>query len=354
MNIKKDDLKYRDDEISEFSLDALGLQQEEEETPLTAAGDYGHDHTPTEESDDDDTLMEQPYENKTNDEKTAQGTPNDDGGVPPLEKTPKVEPEPESEPEPEPEPEPEKTVPIARLNKEIGKKQALEERLQQMEATLQQQQQQQVVEPQEVTIDPATFSKMSEALLDGKSEDAMTLFADMMKSVASTAAQNAVSESQQYAQKVSQVNLAQSTQAELLQQTAHEMVNRYSVLDDQSTEFNADLLEKVIDLRDDLIGSGRFHPHVALERAAALVMMESGVSATLEPSVAPQPIQTAPATKKVDIAAKVAKAAQQPSRIGGETASGGEAKKLDVGGMTDSEFDSLTADELRRMRGDFI
>lgn len=352
MNIKKDDLKYRDDEISEFSLDALGLHAEEEEAPLSAEGDYGHEHTPTDESDDDDTLMEQPYENKANVEETAQDTPNDDGSIPPVEKTSEVEPE--VVPEVEVQPEPEKTVPIARLNKEIGKKQALEERLQQMEAALEQQQQQQVVEPQEVTIDPTTFAKMSEALLDGKSDDAMTLFADMMKSVADTAAQNAVSQSQQYAQQVSQVSLTQSTQAELLQQTAHEMVSSYSVLDDQSADFNGDLLEKVIDLRDDFIASGRFHPHVALERAAKLIMMESGISATSEPIVAPPPVQAAPATKKVDIAAKVAKAAQQPSRIGGETASGGESKKLDIGGMTDSEFDSLTADELRRMRGDFI
>ena len=331
--------KFRDDEVMELTPAMMGVEETHDDEELVADGDYGHDHIPTDESEDNPDAMETAYEKAPTVEKTEKD-PSDDAGSVPSEQ--------EEEPEPEVAPEPDQKVPLSRLNKEISKRQALEERLQQLESNLQQQPAE--IERQDVQIDPAAFAKMSEALLDGKSDDAMGVFAEMMKSVANTAAHNAVAESQQYANKVSQVNIAQSTQAELLQQTAHEMVETYSILNDQSPDFNGDALQTVIDMRDDFIASGRFHPHVALERAAKLVMMDHGVF----PNQAPVAPVAAPLVKKVDVAAKVAKAAQQPARIGGDPSSGGGQPKLDIGTMTDDDFDKLSADQLRRLRGDFI
>ena len=335
--------KFRDDELMELSAESLGLDNDGAvEEDLVADGDYGHDHIPTDESEDDLEAMEQPYEKQADVESPEEDTPHDDGSTPPVEES-------------EEEPVVEKTVPIARLNKEISKKQALEERLHQMEAQYEQQKQfNEAIEVQEVDVEFDKFAKMNELMLDGKPEEAHVLFNEMMKGVSKISAQNAIAESQQYSNQVSQVNITQATQAELLQQTAYELAQTYPILDDSTPDFNADVVQDVINLRDDLIQSGRFHPHVALEKATKLIMMDNNISAYAPPVAEAPVVAPAPVAKKVDIAAKVEKSNRQPSRVGGETASGGGQAKLDITTMTDTEFDALSADQLRRLRGDFI
>lgn len=349
--------RFSDDDLIELTPNDWGHDESgDDEETLIAEGDYGHDHTPTDESEDDDEAMETPYQpaQPEQQEQDLESEPEESEVTEPEPEPEESEQEEVAETETEaeePAPVEENRIPIARLNKEITKRQALEERLQQMEQQLQQQTQQ--VEMQEVKVDQRSFADMQTAMLDGRADDASALFEGILKNVAATAASNAIAQSQQFAQQASQVSVAQSTQAELLQQTAYEMVQNYSILDDSSPDFDQQTLENVINLRDDLIQSGRFYPHVALEKAAQLVMMERGI---LPASMQPAPVEPPPPppVKKVDVKAKVEKASRQPARLGGEPASGGEPRKLNISEMTDDEFDALSADELRRLRGDYI
>lgn len=362
--------KFRDDGLVELDMAQLGVYEDP----------FGEDDADAGLTDDGSQLDD--YQTKLQEDAYEEGTEpplplKDDAAtvtpdVPKVEITTdaKEEPTPTEDPQPEEEepaeaetpvptePPVDTKVPIARLNKEISKRQALEERLAMLEAAVQNQSSEQV-EHRAVTIDASDFTKMNELMLEGKPEQAAEMFQAMMNAVAATAAENAIASSQQYVNSATQQAVRQSTEAELLQQTAWQVAEMYPILHNQSPDFDEAALQKVISLRDDLYQSGRFPAHVALDKAARLVMMDMDVSPVSQ-SVSQAPVQAvveaqqaAPKAKPIDVQKKVELANSQPARLGGENGDGAP-RVLDINNITDSEFDKLTIDELRRLRGDFI
>lgn len=116
-----------------------------------------------------------------------------------------------------------------------------------------------------------------------------------------------------------------------------------------SENYNAELVDDIIAVRDGLMAGRSLRPGQALERAAQLVLADRFVGSTGVDEPAPTPPSKPKSLQKqVDAANR-----QAPSTAGRGADTSGDYQKVDVFTMSEEDFENLSEAELRRLRGDF-
>ena len=144
----------------------------------------------------------------------------------------------------------------------------------------------------------------------------------------------------------------QSQEMTELQAKAAEIEATFSILNENSADFDADLQAEVIDLRDAFTVQG-YTAADALAKATEYTLavkkpeLLKGAPETKADPALQQRKQTSTVTKKLQAAES------QPPAMKGEGSNAKGEKKVDLSLLSSEEFDALPAETLRRMRGDF-
>jgi len=144
----------------------------------------------------------------------------------------------------------------------------------------------------------------------------------------------------------------QSQEMTELQAKAAEIEATFSILNENSADFDADLQAEVIDLRDAFTVQG-YTAADALAKATEYTLavkkpeLLKGAPETKADPALQQRKQTSTVTKKLQAAES------QPPAMKGEGSNAKGEKKVDLSLLSGEEFDALPAETLRRMRGDF-
>ena len=132
---------------------------------------------------------------------------------------------------------------------------------------------------------------------------------------------------------------------------AAEIEQSFPFLSENSPDFDADLQNEVVELRNAFITQG-YTPADALGKATeytlAVKKPEALGSAPKPDTKAPDPAQTK--QQEANVSKKLKAAEAQPPAMKGESKT---EKKIDLSVLSSEEFDALPAETLRRMRGDF-
>lgn len=257
--------------------------------------------------------------------------------------------------EPEPEHKPKKRnnqrVPYERLQKEIQKRKDLEAQL--AAAT---QNAPEYVAPDmdinyEVTIDNDKFKAMSSAMLEGDAETAQRMFADMLSANVNAAAKVAAQAASKQAYETARAEAESSVQSRQFlseaQEAASIIMDEFDVFNEASENFNKDMLDEAIVLRDGLMTAG-YSIGEAIIKAAEFTASNHGI-APKSAAVSDEPPKQQ--VKKPDVKAKMEQAAKNPPKTGGEPST---APEIDPLNMTMEEFEKMDSKEIARLRGDFI
>jgi len=139
-----------------------------------------------------------------------------------------------------------------------------------------------------------------------------------------------------------------------LQAKAAEIASTFSILDENSADFNEDLTREVMDLRDAFIVQG-YEPADSLARATEYTLAVKQPE-LLKPSEAKEATQTKKIVEKkqkANVKNKIAAAKAQPPALKGESASARGDKVTNINTLSDDEFGALPDETVRRLRGDF-
>lgn len=230
-------------------------------------------------------------------------------------------------------------VPKSRLDEVLAKQKALQKQLDEQAA---QQAQVQAEAPQyEFEAKEAEYQQL---VLDGEADKATTLRTEI---------RNAEREQMMFEvqQKMGQT-VQQSQEAIQLQTTANLIQEQYPILDENSQEYNKDMADEVIDLRDAFIVQG-YQAADALTKATKYVLAGSQPEPVAEAPAPKQQAAVEQKKKKATVKKKIAASQSQPPDLQGQgNAERGEGT-LDVNALSEDEFNALPEETLRRLRGDF-
>lgn len=223
-------------------------------------------------------------------------------------------------------------IPKSRLDEVLAKQRALQKQLE--EAT----------NPQEVIAEAPEYDfdakeiEYQNFILNGRTEDAAKLRAEMREAERKSMMFEVQTKMGQTVQ--------QSTEVVALQKKAEELATQYSVLDETHADFNKEVTQEVLDLRDAFITQG-FTGADALDKAAKYVM---GPYKEPEPTTSAVDKKVVEKKKVANTKKKIEAAESQPPTLKGKNK---VEKKVDINNMSVDEFDALPAETLKRMRGDF-
>lgn len=230
-------------------------------------------------------------------------------------------------------------VPKSRLDEVLAKQKALQKQLDEIN-----QSKQELEKAPEYDF-AAKEAEYQQLVLDGEADKAVNLRNEIRNA-----------EKDQFMFEVQQKmgqTVQQSQEVTALQAKAAEIEAKFPVLNENSVDFNADLQNEVIELRNAFMTQG-YAPADALEKATNYTL------AAKQPSLLnPEPVASTPKVddkvvekKKVaNINKKLQAAESQPPEMKGEGARG--EKKIDLNVLSDDEFSALPEETLRRLRGDF-
>jgi hypothetical protein len=232
-------------------------------------------------------------------------------------------------------------VPKSRLDEVLAKQKALQKQLDDMRA------QQQPVEdaPEAYDFDSKEIEYQN-FLLDGEASKAAALRQEMRKAERE---QLAYEMRQEMAEKVSQ-----NQQATALQQAANDLEANFPVFNQNAAEYDAEITQEVIELRDAFMIQG-FGAVDALSKAANFAIKSHGLeaAATLNAPSAPKAKSVDEVAKKrAEVSKKLKAAESQPPELSGESSANRGEKPIDVSSMTEDEFNALPEATLKRLRGD--
>ena len=230
-------------------------------------------------------------------------------------------------------------VPKSRLDEVLAKQKALQKQLDEQAA----QQAQAQAEAPQYEFDKKEV-EYQQLVLDGETEKATALRTEI---------RNAEREQTMFEvqQKMGQT-VQQSQEAIQLQTTAQLIQEQYPILDENSQDYNKEMADEVIDLRDAFIVQG-YQASDALTKATKYVMAGN----TPEPAQEAAPPKSNGAVvqkkKKATVKKKIEASQSQPPDLQGQgNAERGEGT-LDVNALSEDEFNALPEETLRRLRGDF-
>lgn len=243
------------------------------------------------------------------------------------------------------------TVPRSRLNKEVEKRKRLQEQYNELQAKLNSDETAPVMEDSalsasfELDIDEKNFEKMQDALLEGQTKDALSLFKGMMQDVASNTAEFVT---KQTSDKVLH-DIQVQEQNKVLAQTAESVYESYPEFDMSSDEADTDIIAEVIDKRDFYLDKRRLAPDVALKRAADEVAAEYGFKNRTETAVEAKPKKK----KNLDLARKTELAKKEGGKLNGSS-SPNKRTSLDINKLSDEQWAKLSPEAKAKARGDFL
>ena len=289
-------------------------------------------------------------ETKVDDEvevETTEEEPETEESEPEVEETPvETEVEEESEPLAAKTEEPETKspmVPKSRLDEVLAKQKALQKQLD--EAT--QAAAKPADAPEEYDFDAKEIEYQT-LVLDGEAEKAVALRKEIRAAEKSQIAW-------EMEQKMGQT--VQQSQAEVaLQAAAEEMETKYPVFNQNSSDYNEEYTNEVVELRDAFIIKG-YNAVDALTRAVRYVVKDHGIGASGEVEQKPALAETKPdqtAKKKATVAKKLKAAEAQPPELEGESSSSRGENVVDLTKISEDEFNALPEATIRRLRGDIV
>ena len=144
-----------------------------------------------------------------------------------------------------------------------------------------------------------------------------------------------------------------------LQQAANLLETEYPVFDQNSSDYNEDYTQEVIELRDAFMIQG-LGAVDALSKASNFVIKahdiasESDDSSALAAKQAPKKSVDEVAKKRAEVAKKLDAAKKQPPELPGEGSSSHGEKALDISSLSEEEFNALPEATLKRLRGDIF
>jgi len=231
-------------------------------------------------------------------------------------------------------------VPKSRLDEVLAKQKALQKQLDEINKAKQQQ-----VENAPEYDFASKEAEYQQLVLDGESERAVNLRNEIRNA-----------EKEQFMFEVQQKmgqTVQQSQEMTALQAKAAEIEAKYSVLNENSADFNVDLQTEVIELRNAFMTQG-YSPADALEKATNYTLAAKQPGLFNPAPVKPvQKVDTEVQNKQkvANISKKLQAADSQPPQMKGEGARG--EKKVDLLKLSEDEFAALPEETLRRLRGDF-
>ena len=249
----------------------------------------------------------------------------------------------EEEPVAERKPAKKPMVPKARLDEVLAKQKALQKQLDEINAANEKAEE----APESYDFD-AKEVEYQNMVLDGETEKAVALRREIRKAERDTL-------EYEMRQEMSQT-VNQDRQMTALQQAANAMEAAYPVFDRNSDDFNEDMTNEVVELRDAFIMKG-YEAVDALSKAAKYVVKDHDLDQVQEsaPSLAGKAQKSDELAKKRSQVSKKLKAAEaQPPELPGESSSNHGEKALDLSTMTEEEFDALPEATLKRLRGDIL
>ena len=256
-----------------------------------------------------------------------------------VEEVEEVEEEPVAEAKPTKKP----MVPKARLDEVLAKQKALQKQLDDINAATEKS----AEAPEEYDFD-AKEVEYQNMVLDGETEKAVSLRREIRK------AERATLEFEMRQEMSQTVN--QDRQMTALQQAANAMEDAYPVFNRDSSDFNEDMTNEVVELRDAFMMKG-YEAVDALSKAVKYVVKDHDLDLVSEeaPSLAGKAQKSDELAKKRAQVSKKLKAAEaQPPELPGESSSSHGEKALDLATMTEEEFAALPEATLKRLRGDII
>ncbi len=231
-------------------------------------------------------------------------------------------------------------VPKSRLDEVLAKQKALQKQLDEAKAA-----QEQVLENAPEYDFGSKEAEYQQLVLDGEAEKAVDLRNEIRNA-----------EKEQFMFEV-QAKIGQTVQKSQemteLQTKAAEIEATFPVLNENSADFDVDLQNEVVELRNAFMSQG-YTPADSLTKAAeyTLAAKRPELLNPTEVAEAPKANEQVVQKKKVaNINKKLKAADSQPPSMKGESAKGD--KKIDLNMLSDDEFSALPEETLRRMRGDF-
>jgi len=234
-------------------------------------------------------------------------------------------------------------VPKARLDEVLAKQKALQKQLDELNASTEKS----AEAPEEYDFDAKELLYQN-MVLDGETEKAVGLRREIRK------AERATLEFEMRAEMNQTVN--QDRQMTALQQAANAMEEAYPVFSRDSAEYNEDMTNEVVELRDAFILKG-YEAVDALSKAVRYVVKDNDLDQAQEsaPSLAGKAQKSDElANKRAQISKKLKAAEAQPPELPGESSATHGEKGLDLATMSEEEFAALPEATLKRLRGDIL
>lgn len=249
----------------------------------------------------------------------------------------------EEEPVAEQKPAKKPMVPKARLDEVLAKQKALQKQLDEINAANEKAEE----APESYDFD-AKEVEYQNMVLDGETDKAVALRREIRK---------AEREQLEYEmrQEMSQT-VNQDRQMTALQQAANAMEDAYPVFDRNSNDFNEDMTNEVVELRDAFIMKG-YEAVDALSKAVKYVVKDHDLDQAQEsvPSLAGKAQKADElAKKRAQVSKKLKAADAQPPELPGESSALHGEKALDLSTMTEEEFAALPDATIKRLRGDIL
>ena len=234
-------------------------------------------------------------------------------------------------------------VPKARLDEVLAKQKALQKQLDEINAANEKAED----APEEYDFD-AKEVEYQNMVLDGETEKAVALRREIRK------AERATLEYEMRQEMSQTVN--QDRQMTALQQAANAMEDAYPVFNRESDDYNEDITNEVVELRDAFMMKG-YEAVDALSKAVKYVVKDHDLDQAQEsaPSLAGKAQKTDElAKKRAQVSSKLKAADAQPPELPGESSAHHGERALDLSTMTEEEFAALPEATLKRLRGDIL
>ena len=234
-------------------------------------------------------------------------------------------------------------VPKARLDEVLAKQKALQKQLDEINAANEKAEE----APESYDFD-AKEVEYQNMVLDGETEKAVALRREIRKAERDTL---------EYAmrQEMSQT-VNQDRQMTALQQAANAMEDAYPVFNRDSDDYNEDITNEVVELRDAFIMKG-YEAVDALSKAVKYVVKDHDLDQAQEsaPSLAGKAQKSDElAKKRAQVNKKLKAADAQPPELPGESSAHHGERAMDLSAMTEEEFAALPEATLKRLRGDIL